>query len=375
MQAQYEGALLWDLDGTLLFTAKGGRIALTASILEHTGHHVDLEDLATAGLTDFESVTAAVAATGVQPEIDLLHRVRRGYEQRLPDALLQREGLVLPGIADTLAGLAQSGRVANLLLTGNTRAGAEAKLARYGLSEWFAHGGGFSDGPGGRVPIARRALQVATELVRDLDRSRVLVVGDTPRDVECADAIGVRTLGVATGAHSVDVLLAAGAFMAVEQIPDATTLEALVLGEGGRVAAPRIAGVLLLDDDGAALFQHRDDKPGLNHAGRWVPPGGHADPGEEIAACARREFLEETEYVCDELHFLTRFDDHVGGNVIDLTMFWARYDGRQPLVCREGQALEFVSRADFAGRDIPPYLVDAWDAAIAAAQASARESG
>jgi phosphoglycolate phosphatase-like HAD superfamily hydrolase/8-oxo-dGTP pyrophosphatase MutT (NUDIX family) len=375
MQAQYEGALLWDLDGTLLFTAKGGRIALTASILEHTGHHVDLEDLATAGLTDFESVTAAVAATGVQPEIDLLHRVRRGYEQRLPDALLQREGLVLPGIADTLAGLARSGRVANLLLTGNTRAGAEAKLARYGLSEWFAHGGGFSDGPGGRVPIARRALQVATELVRDLDRSRVLVVGDTPRDVECADAIGVRTLGVATGAHSVDVLLAAGAFMAVEQIPDATTLEALVLGEGGRVAAPRIAGVLLLDDDGAALFQHRDDKPGLNHAGRWVPPGGHADPGEEIAACARREFLEETEYVCDELHFLTRFDDHVGANVIDLTMFWARYDGRQPLVCREGQALEFVSRADFAGRDIPPYLVDVWDAAIAAAQASARESG
>jgi len=374
MQAQYEGAILWDLDGTLLFTAKGGRIALTASILEHTGHHVDLEDLATAGLTDFESVTAAVASTGVQPEIDLLHRVREGYEQRLPGALLQREGLVLPGIEDTLAGLARSGRVANLLLTGNTRAGAEAKLARYGLSEWFAHDGGFSDGPGGRVPIARRALEVATELVHDLDRSRVLVVGDTPRDVECADAIGVRTLGVATGAHSVDALLAAGAFMAVEQIPDAQALEALVL-DRGQVARPRIAGVLLLDDDGAALFQHRDDKPGLNHAGRWVPPGGHADPGEEIAACARREFLEETDYACGELHFLTRFDDHVGDTVIDLTMFWARYDGSQALVCREGQALEFVSRADFAGRDIPPYLVDVWDAAIAAAQASARESG
>ena len=61
----------------------------------------------------------------------------------------------------------------------------------------------------------------------------MVVVGDTPRDVECADAIGVRTLGVATGAHSVDVLLAAGAFMAVEQIPDARTLEALVLDAAG----------------------------------------------------------------------------------------------------------------------------------------------
>lgn len=233
MPENFEGAILWDLDGTLLFTAKGGRIALTASILEHTGRLVDLEDLATAGLTDFESVAAAVASTGVEPEIGLLRRVREGYERRLPDALLQREGLVLPGIEDTLAGLERSGRVVSLLLTGNTRAGAEAKLARYGLSAWFPHGGGFSDGPGGRVPIARRALQVATELVPDLEPSRVLVVGDTPRDVECADAIGVRTLGVATGAHSVDVLLQAGAFMAVEQIPDAQTLEALVLDAPG----------------------------------------------------------------------------------------------------------------------------------------------
>jgi len=229
MPADFEGAILWDLDGTLLYTAKGGRIALMASILEHTGQTVDLEDLNTAGLTDYESLSAAVASTGVEPHDDLLRRVREGYEQRLPDALAQKEGLVLPGIEDALAGLAGSGRVVSLLLTGNTRAGADAKLARYGLAAWFAHGGGFSDGAGGRVPIARRALRVASELVHDLDDARVLVVGDTPRDVECASAIGVRALGVATGAHSVDVLLEAGAFMAVEQIPDAATLETLVL--------------------------------------------------------------------------------------------------------------------------------------------------
>jgi 8-oxo-dGTP pyrophosphatase MutT (NUDIX family) len=140
------------------------------------------------------------------------------------------------------------------------------------------------------------------------------------------------------------------------------------------VTKPRIAGILLLDEDGSALFQHRDDKPGLNHAGRWVPPGGHAEPGEDIEDCARREFLEETEYACGELHVLTRFDDRVGDNVIDLTMFWTRYDGRQPLVCREGQALEFVARDDFAGRDIPAYLVDVWDAAITAARAFARRA-
>lgn len=133
----------------------------------------------------------------------------------------------------------------------------------------------------------------------------------------------------------------------------------------------RVAGVLLLDADGAALLQHRDDKPGLNHADRWVPPGGHANPGESIEACARREFLEETAYVCDELHPLTRFDDRVGEVVVDLTMFWARYDGRQPIECREGQALKFVAREDVAAYDIPAYLVDLWDAAAAASRSSA----
>lgn len=132
---------------------------------------------------------------------------------------------------------------------------------------------------------------------------------------------------------------------------------------------PRIAGVLLLDGD-AALLQHRDDKPGLNHAGRWVPPGGHAEPGEDIEVCARREFEEETDYVCDELHHLTQFEDHVGDRVIDLTMFWARYDGRQRIVCREGQALQFVLRADIAGHDIPAYILDIWDAGIVARRAA-----
>ena len=50
----------------------------------------------------------------------------------------------------------------------------------------------------------------------------------------------------------------------------------------------RVSAVILLRDDGAALMQHRDDKPGLRNAGMWVPPGGHRDPGEEAVACAGR---------------------------------------------------------------------------------------
>ena len=54
--------------------------------------------------------------------------------------------------------------------------------------------------------------------------------------------------------------------------------------------------------DGAALLQHRDDKPELRRAGMWVPPGGGLDPGEPAEAGARREIREETGYLCGELH-------------------------------------------------------------------------
>jgi 8-oxo-dGTP pyrophosphatase MutT (NUDIX family) len=130
---------------------------------------------------------------------------------------------------------------------------------------------------------------------------------------------------------------------------------------------PRVGGVVLLRDDGAALLQHRDDKPGLPHAGLWVFPGGHCEPSEALDACARRECFEETGYQCGELHELeTLYDLAVEGfPAIQLTVFWSRYDGVQRVDCREGQALAFVARREAAGHPMPDYLLRLWDAALA----------
>ena len=129
----------------------------------------------------------------------------------------------------------------------------------------------------------------------------------------------------------------------------------------------RVSAVILLRDDGAALMQHRDDKPGLRNAGMWVPPGGHCDPGEEAAACARRELFEETDYRCDNLVYLHALrDEQPGWEPYELTVFWARYDGEQPVRCREGQALRFIGREDAGGFSIPRYLLDLWDTALVA---------
>ena len=129
-----------------------------------------------------------------------------------------------------------------------------------------------------------------------------------------------------------------------------------------------VAAIFLLREDGALLMQHRDNKPGLSHAGMWTPPGGHREAGEAIESCARRELREETGYDCSELSRLTSLmDDHVAGHPpYLLTVFCARYDGTQPLRCLEGQALEFIEREQQSDYEIPQYLIAIWDQAIAA---------
>jgi 8-oxo-dGTP pyrophosphatase MutT (NUDIX family) len=132
-----------------------------------------------------------------------------------------------------------------------------------------------------------------------------------------------------------------------------------------------VAAAYLLRDDGAALLQLRDDFPHIPHAGTWVPPGGHCRPGEDIDSCIRREFLEETGYRLGEIELLTQFiDDHAEGfDPLDLTVYWAAYDGLQPLTCHEGQKLEFVERADVDRLGVPRYLVELWDEAVVGAVA------
>ena len=127
----------------------------------------------------------------------------------------------------------------------------------------------------------------------------------------------------------------------------------------------RVGAVMLIRKDGAALMQLRDLKKGLRNAGMWVPPGGHAEPNEDIKTCARREFLEETAYNCSNLQFLTEFEDHVKGwPPYILTVFLAHYDGIQQLQCLEGQDLKFINRNKANLYDIPKYLLTVWDMAL-----------
>ncbi len=140
-------ALLWDVDGTLLTTARAGVFALEEALQEVCGLRFDLQQLKSAGLTDAEVALLAMREAGVDDGEGGVDDFLRAYERRLPAALHRRRGHVLPGVREVLDDLAGRDDVRSLLLTGNTPAGARAKLSHYDLDGYFPNGA-FCLGPG-----------------------------------------------------------------------------------------------------------------------------------------------------------------------------------------------------------------------------------
>ncbi len=127
----------------------------------------------------------------------------------------------------------------------------------------------------------------------------------------------------------------------------------------------RVAAVVLLKKNGSALFQLRDDKPGLPCAGQWSLPSGRCEDDETLRFCAQRELSEETGYKCKELHeLLTLTPGFDGYENYEMTAFWTSYDEVQPVKCFEGQELRFIERSSAASYSIPAFVLPVWDMAI-----------
>jgi phosphoglycolate phosphatase-like HAD superfamily hydrolase len=223
--------VFWDIDGTLLTTDRAGIAAWEEALHAVTGIEARLDTFDTRGLPDYLIARmllvdrAGVAA----PDEVTIRRLVTAYEDRLPAALPRRAGRVLPNVREILAALATDPGACSMLLTGNTRRGAEAKLRHYGLAEFFQHGA-FSDGALDREGIARAALEAAAAAGRGADPARVFVVGDTPHDVRCGRAIHARTIAVATGGYDRAELTAAGAWRVLDALPAAPDFLALLAG-------------------------------------------------------------------------------------------------------------------------------------------------
>jgi phosphoglycolate phosphatase len=227
--------LFWDIDGTLLTTARAGVFSLERALEEVSGVGADLQGMATAGMTDYAIAEAALERVGHPADEETVQRFLRIHERQLPEYLHRREGHVMPGVCEVLEDMSARSDVISLLLTGNTEGGAKAKLAHYGLTQFFPHGGAFCVGPGARAEIARRALPLAN------GSKQLYVLGDTPADIECGKAIGARTIAVATGSYDASSLAAHEPWRVLDRIPDPASFRALVGVLGGETLSEESA--------------------------------------------------------------------------------------------------------------------------------------
>jgi phosphoglycolate phosphatase len=229
--------LFWDIDGTLLTTARAGVFAWEDAVQELTGRtDFQLSQLRIAGMTDYQIAVKTFEVLGVAADDALLRRMVNRYGELLPSSLPRKQGRVLPNVREILQQLRGRPDVRSYLLTGNTRAGAKAKLTHYDLLHFFPDGA-FAEDTGARSSIASRALALA-RAAGPVAGDRVFVIGDTPHDIECANAIEARTIAVATGGYTVDELRAHHPWRLFEALPPPDEFIRLIDdGDPGRINA------------------------------------------------------------------------------------------------------------------------------------------
>jgi phosphoglycolate phosphatase-like HAD superfamily hydrolase len=110
------------------------------------------------------------------------------------------------------------------LLTGNTEQGAGIKVRHFGLADYFAFGAYGCD-HADRNRLGPIALQRAeAHAGKAFSAKETWIIGDTPKDIACAKAIGARCLAVATGSFSIEQLQSHGADLVVASLDEAIGL-------------------------------------------------------------------------------------------------------------------------------------------------------
>jgi phosphoglycolate phosphatase-like HAD superfamily hydrolase len=179
-----------------------------------------------AGKTDTQIIKEGLTKHGL-PADGNVEKIINGYLKHLQREINNNKKHVKPGIDDLLMQLQRKNHSGLGLLTGNLEQGARIKLEPFGLNEYF-HSGAFGSDDEDRnnlLPVAVNRFEVLFQ--RKIEIDSCVIVGDTPRDVECAHIYGALCIGVATGPYSIDALIDAGADYVFEDLSDFQAIQHL----------------------------------------------------------------------------------------------------------------------------------------------------
>jgi phosphoglycolate phosphatase len=235
VEAVLHRLLLFDVDGTLVRAGDLGAavfdVALEDVLGVRPGSRVRMS-----GKTDPQIVREYLVEMGIDETPQLVEAVLRGVEGHLAAAAAAGElasgGTACPGVADLLARLAEDPSVLSTLVTGNVQPNALVKVAVFGLDRWLdlAVGAYGSDEHDRNLLVPIAIERVRTERGFEVPLDNIWVIGDTPRDLECARAAGVRCLLVATGRYSPTDLEVLGADAVLDDLTDTEAVMKVLTG-------------------------------------------------------------------------------------------------------------------------------------------------
>lgn len=204
--------VLFDIDGTLLRSGGAGRASMERALTEVFGSPGSSE-YHYGGKTDRQIVRDLMRREGFTDDsIDAqMDQLLESYVAGLPGELESRSRTVLvcDGVIELLDALDKEERVVVGLLTGNIETGARAKLTAAGIEPSRFRVNAFGSDRELRPELPAVAQRRASELLGvEVQGNRLVIIGDTPHDIQCGEAIGARAIAVATGGYSVEQLAA-----------------------------------------------------------------------------------------------------------------------------------------------------------------------
>jgi len=223
--------LLFDIDGTLISSGGAGEAALKDAMLSRFGVEEDLDGIILAGATDGRIARELLEKHSISVSPENVSALLDTYLGHLTERIGRHDGRLLPGIVSLLKVLSERTDVVLALLTGNVSRGAKIKLTHYGVWDFFEFGA-FADDHHDRNELGKFARARALERHgEDFPPSRIYVIGDTPKDIECGRAIGACTVAIATGHYSSAELSDHAPDLLFEDLSDTGRVVELLFGE------------------------------------------------------------------------------------------------------------------------------------------------
>jgi phosphoglycolate phosphatase-like HAD superfamily hydrolase len=230
--------ILWDIDGTLLYSGGVAGEAMRAAMERVYGRASAESRHSYAGKTDRQIILETFAERGHDELMGTIDDFTATYieelTQRRDDFLARCR--VLDGVAAALERLSTAD-VVQSVLTGNLQPIARIKLDLMGLSRFLdldagAYGSDHHHRPE-LVPVA--AARAERRYGRRFSGADIVVIGDTPNDIDCGRAAGARTIAVATGPFTTDALRAHGADAVLPNLSDNDLVLQSIFGESSAV--------------------------------------------------------------------------------------------------------------------------------------------